>query len=68
MKPMTPKQQRTLRAALISQLGWAPEPGVASERYCAGVGELTQSVTEKFGRDVADNCVAIAMAAPKRKP
>lgn len=63
IKPLTPKQERKLRAALIARLGWAAEPSIAAERYCAGTGELAQTVTEKFGRDAADACVRLARAS-----
>lgn len=42
------------RARLIALLGWAPEPPVAAERYCATTGELWQTAVEQCGRDAAD--------------
>lgn len=57
----TRRQQAAERAALIAQLGWAPEPGIAAERYCATSGQLFQLVAEKFGLEVAENCRVYAM-------
>jgi hypothetical protein len=51
---MTRKQQIAARARLIALLGWAPEPPIAAERYCATTGELWQTVAERLGIDAAN--------------
>lgn len=35
------------RAEILRQLGWAPETGVAAERYCATTSELAQTLREQ---------------------
>jgi hypothetical protein len=65
-KPPTLAQQAAERAALNARLGWAPEPPVAAERYCATTAELRAEVGKMEDRKRCDALIAASLERDAR--